>query len=390
MVPLSMKLSVVYLLAILYPINSFNVKPSIPDVKCTTERIKNAIHSLAIKSLPLVLGASLFLANPPESNAVPSGGRSGGSSFRSAPRGYGGGGSSTRLGSGSYAPYRSTTIVPVPMYSPFGYGFGGFGGFGLSPFGYMPLNGNLVLLAGAAYVAYSVLQNRAGGSDFFGNDDGGSMQSGATVLKLQIALDEDWGQSGNIMDTMAMLCSRNSRGTRSLSTRSEISSLLSDAAMSLLRKKGQWNSAAVEGEKFSAGQSSGDNVEKYFQRIVVQERAKFDKETRGGGNRNGIMDSSPFPGGSIDAVGTFGRGVPTQAVVSVIVALAGSSDALRKAKSLGSVSDVAACLQMLAAEALTDDGQNVMAVEVLWTPSERGSRISERDLVTEYPELMKL
>jgi len=48
------------------------------------------------------------------------------------------------------------------------------------------------------------------------------------------------------------------------------------------------------------------------------------------------------------------------------------------------------CLQGLAADALTDEGENIMAVEVLWTPSEPGTVISERDIVEDYPELLRL
>jgi uncharacterized membrane protein len=44
----------------------------------------------------------------------------------------------------------------------------------------------------------------------------------------------------------------------------------------------------------------------------------------------------------------------------------------------------------LAYEALSDSGENIMAVELLWTPSERGTVVSDRDLIQDYPELMKL
>ena len=50
--------------------------------------------------------------------------------------------------------------------------------------------------------------------------------------------------------------------------------------------------------------------------------------------------------------------------------------------------EVKRCLQGLAADALTDEGDNVMAVELLWTPSERGSTISKRELINDYPELI--
>ena len=56
--------------------------------------------------------------------------------------------------------------------------------------------------------------------------------------------------------------------------------------------------------------------------------------------------------------------------------------------SVRSLAEVKRCLQGLAADALTDEGDNVMAVELLWTPSERGNTISKRELIQDYPELI--
>jgi uncharacterized membrane protein len=55
-----------------------------------------------------------------------------------------------------------------------------------------------------------------------------------------------------------------------------------------------------------------------------------------------------------------------------------------------SVTEIRNCLQSLAADALTDEGDNVMAVEVLWTPTDPSQTLSDRDLISDYPELIKL
>jgi uncharacterized membrane protein len=114
-----------------------------------------------------------------------------------------------------------------------------------------------------------------------------------------------------------------------------------------------------------------------LKKIAVQERTKFESETtpamiREDSNLNGRYVSSK----------------PTQAVVSLIVAIRGSSDALRK--NLRSTVDLSDCLQLLASEALTDNGENIMAVEVLWTPSQPGTIVTDRELISDYPELIKL
>ena len=183
------------------------------------------------------------MLNPFEADAMSSGGRSGGSSFRSAPsRSMP---SSTRLG-GSTRSYGSTSyaprpmIVPMPMYSPFGYG----GGFGFSPFGFMPINLNLLIIGGVAYAVYSVLKNRVGGADFNSGEEAGSLGGGASVLKLQVCLDSNWDYN-NIQDTLALLAAKNG----AMSSRSDIAKLLSEASIALLRRQEDWTAAAYEGEK---------------------------------------------------------------------------------------------------------------------------------------------
>jgi len=326
------------------------------------ENINNNMKSLSLKFLPAIIGTAFLLGNPSESNAARSGGRSGGSSFRSAmPRGGGGGGmrSSTRMYSGSYGP--SINVMPMPMYSPFGYG-----GFGFTPF--IPINGNLLLLGGLAYIAYNVISNRLGGSDFSDFGDAGSLGGGATVLKLQVSLDSDWSDYNNIMNTLSNLASKKN----TYNGRNELSSLLSEASIALLRRQSSWSAASLESERFRGG-NGVERAEPYFQRIAVKERAKFESESN--------SSQSPL------MIAGEGGSKATQAVVSLVVAIRGKSDATRTVTSSRDVSEV---LQTLASEALTDDGENIMAVELLWTPSDSGSSLSKRDLIMDYPELIQL
>ena len=312
--------------------------------------------------LPIVLGASIMLGDASNADAARSGGRSGGSSFRGG--GGGGGGyrssparSSTQL-SGSRG-FSTPMIIPMytPMYTPF-YSpmYSPFGGFNLQ----------LLLLGAGAYIIYSALSNRAGGSDFSNSEEGGALGTGATVMKVQIALESDWAERSNIMNTLSMLAEKNS----ALSGREDIAKLLSEASLALLRKQGDWNSAAYEGELFRQG---GQAAEPAFQKLAIKERAKFEEEV------SSVATVRPSQMGS----------TPTQVVVSIVVAMRGKSSAYMP-NNLRTVSDVSACLQGLAADALTDNGNNVMAVEVLWTPSESGNTISSRELIEDYPELLRL
>lgn len=165
-----------------------------------------------------------------------------------------------------------------------------------------------------------------------------------------------------------------SRRDGRLTERAELARLLSDASIALLRRESDWSAASVKGERFNGGNT--EKAEPFFQRLAIQERTKFESESSGAdlARRNGNLVISP-------------NGTKTEAVVSLVVAIRGRSDALL---SVSSPNDVKACLQTLASEALTDDGENIMAVEVLWTPSDEGEILSKRDLIVDYPELMKL
>ena len=321
--------------------------------------------NMKAKFLPAVLGAGLCLmATGPvdPAHAARSGSRGGGSSFR-MPRSSGGGGMRSSTAMRSSRGYGGGGVMPMPMMSPYGYS-----SFGFSPFGFMPVNLNVLVLGFIAYTVFNALANRTGGSDFSNDGTVGSLGGGATVLKLQISMTSDWSQKGNIMETLTRLAEKNN----AMSGRSDLAKLLSESSMAILRRQNDWNSAAYEGELFSFG---AQKAEPYFQRLTVQERAKFEEET--------TPDSVAMIKNSNEIVAS----LPTEMVVSIVVAMRGESSAY--AKNVRSLADVSKCLQGLAADSLTDDGDNVMAVEILWTPSEPTTVISERELIEDYPELVK-
>ena len=182
-------------------------------------------------------------------------------------------------------------------------------------------------------------------------------------MKIQIALDDDWARRGNVMETLAAIASKQS----DLSSRRALSQLLSDTSLALLRKSADWNSLYYSGEFFNERRSR--DCEPAFQKLAISERAKFEQETSGGRYLEGSSK-------------------PTQVVVSLVVALRGKAQAY--VDNINSSRGLRECLQNLAADALTDEGDNIMAVELLWTPSEPGATITPRELIEDYPELIKL
>jgi uncharacterized membrane protein len=265
--------------------------------------------------------------------------------------------------------------MPVtPFFSPFYSPFSPVISIGGGPVSFLF---NMLAFAAIASVLFNLF-SRTGGSSFSTDgEERGSLGAGATVLKLQLALDADWAQRGHIMETLAAIASSSSS-----SNRAELSRLLSEASLALLRRQDDWQAASLSGQRFSQppllslpgsrAKEASSEAEPYFQRLAVQERSKFARESLSGVRR--------LRGGGAARA-------QTQAVVSLLVALRGQSDALRKVQGSG---DVRAVLQTLASEALSDEGDNVLAVEVLWTPSEDGDVLSQRQLVLDYPELLQL
>ena len=132
----------------------------------------------------------------------------------------------------------------------------------------MPINLNVLVLGFIAYTVFNALSNRVGGADF--SDDGGSVSSlgsGATVMKLQIAMSSNWAEENNIMETLTRLAERNS----AMTSRNDLARLLSESSLALLRRVNDWDSAAYEGERFMMGPQK---AEPFFQRLAVGERGQ--------------------------------------------------------------------------------------------------------------------
>ena len=108
---------------------------------------------------------------------------------------------------------------------------------------------------------------------------------------------------------MSELASRNSL----LSTREDLSRLTQGACLELLRRSKDWNSCSLSADKFGGGLGGGgaQQAEGFFQRAAVTERAKFERENAGSAGAMLIPSQQAR--------------VPTQAVVSLIVAVRGSS-----------------------------------------------------------------
>jgi uncharacterized membrane protein len=123
--------------------------------------------------------------------------------------------------------------------------------------------------------------------------------------------------------------------------------------------------------------SSANEAEREYQRISVQERSKFDKETI---NKYGGIDlgqaTQPKEAVSDKA---------TAAVVTISLSIEGDRT---KLPTIRTRKDVADALSRIAADAPIEDC--LLSAEVLWAPEARSDRLTDEDIFADHPSLYPL
>jgi len=237
--------------------------------------------------------------------------------------------------------------VAPPVISPFGYSPFGFSPF-FSPFGFgfgFGLPTPLLLLALGGLAVTSFRSSRG----ISASDEAG------TALCLQVACfcddrrDSLYGRLGSI--------------ARSANTDSYegLQALVSDVCLAMLRTSKDWLAGrTVTSAKGVFG--GGNDVESSYNRLVVQERAKFDNE------RGSLTRTAP--------------GQPTYLVATVVVLLR-SGSSLPDVATAGDLRDA---IQTLAADVSVED--NLLGAEVLWTPEDSNDVMDRDDMFLNFPELV--
>jgi uncharacterized membrane protein len=281
--------------------------------------------------------------------AARSGGRIGGGSFRTAPRTYAPG--PTRAPGGGYG-YGGGFGFPflIPF---FGFG-GGFGG----------LFSIFIVIAIANFLVRS-FQSAAGG----GEETSSYSRSGVSVGRVQVGLLAEGRSLQDDLDRIAQAADTGSAQGRA--------QVLQEATLALLRHPEYWAYGAAE-----TTQTGMEGAESKFNQWAIAERSKFTEETLS--NYNNQLSGMTAPAISSGDTGN-GEIVPQDQapgeyiVVTLVVGTLGklelpkvnSAQELRQAISrLGSVG-----------------GEQLLAVEVLWTPQAKGDTLSTDDMLANYPDL---
>ena len=137
--------------------------------------------------------------------------------------------------------------------------------------------------------------------------------------------------------------------------------LVSDTCLAMLRSNKDWLAARTKSE--TAGVFSND-VESGYNRLVVQERAKWEVE------QNALTRTS--------------AGQPTYFVATLVVLLRSGS----KLPDITGVGDLRDAISQLAGDVTVED--NLIAAEVLWTPEDDNDTMDREDMFMNFPELVSV
>ncbi|PSR15877.1 hypothetical protein C8255_20815 [filamentous cyanobacterium CCP3] len=271
-----------------------------------------------------------------------------------------------RIGGGSFrAP--APRMSPTPRtYAPGGGGYYPGGGFGfpfLFPFigiggGFGGLFTLLIFIA-IANVVVRGLRGAVSGDDY--TAAAGSSNPPVAVAKLQVGLLAD---ARALQDDLNRLATTADTGTSQ-----GLAKLLQETTLALLRHPDYWAYAASEDK-----QTRLLSAEQEFNRYTLSARSRFSAETLSNVNNQLTQAEiqAKLPGDADQAPGEY-------ILATVVVATQGKLDL----PNISSSADLRQALNQIGAVS----SENLLAVEVLWTPQQTGDTLSSDELIAQYPEL---
>ncbi|MBW4481079.1 MAG: DUF1517 domain-containing protein [Tildeniella torsiva UHER 1998/13D] len=300
-----------------------------------------------LKPLMAVVLAVVLVFGTADGAWAAAGGRMGGGSFRApaprmspSPRTY------APSGGGGYYPGGG---FGMPFLFPFiGIG-GGFGGLF-----------TLLIFIAIANVVVRGLRG-ATSEDDYGTPVGGSSNPPVAIAKLQVGL---LAQARELQDDLNRLATTADTGTSQ-----GLAKLLQETTLALLRHPDYWAYAASEDK-----QTRLLSAEQEFNRYTLSARSRFSAETLSNVN-NQLTQAEPkalLTGDTDQAPGEY-------ILATVVVATQGKLDL----PDIYSSADLRQALSQIGAVS----GENLLAVEVLWTPQQSGETLSGDELIANYPEL---
>lgn len=317
------------------------------------KKLLSTIKPLLKPVLVAGLVLTLSLGHADGALAARSGGRIGGGSFSVPSRGY----SSPR----TYAP-------PSGVYYP--YGGGGFGFPFLIPFfgfggGFGGLFSILIFIGIANFLVQSF--RRIVSSE--NTDLGYSSNPEVSVARLQVGLLANARDLQKELNQIA-----EAADTGSASGRAEV---LQETTLALLRHPEFWVYAGSETQ-----QARLESAEAQFNRLSIAERSKFSAETLSNVN-NQLRQANAqtaLPAG--ETSGELANVTEGPGQYIVVTLLAASLSKLQLS-TINNSEDLRQALRQFGAI----PSEQLLAIEVLWTPQAEGDTLTSEDMIVEYPNL---
>lgn len=283
-----------------------------------------------------------------------SGGRIGGGSFRAPAR--------------SYSPPSRTYSPPGGGYYPGGGGYYPGGGGGFFPFVYFPFFGLgggfgglfslLILISLASFVVNSFRRSN-------NDDELGYSSSTVSVAKVQVGL---LAQARELKDDLDRI------GERANTETSEgLAQVLQEVSLALLRNPQYWVYGNTESNQARLEAAGAE-----FNRLALSERSKFNAETFSNVNNQLKQASSS----ALTVAEKGGALAESQGEFIVVTVLVGTQGKLQL-PAINSAEDLRRSLSQLGSVS----SDQLLALEVLWTPQEQGDVLTRDDLLAEYPNL---
>jgi uncharacterized membrane protein len=316
-----------------------------------SKKIQGFLKPLFKTVFILSLVITLAFSHANDALAARSGGRIGGGSFRMpssrtyAPR------TNMPSGGGYYAPYGGGFGFPflLPLW---GFG-GGFGG----------LFGIIIFFTMANFLVQTFRRVTSGETE----EVSYSSNPSVSVTRLQVGL---LAQARDLQPELNRIAE--TADTNSPEGRSEV---LQEASLALLRHPEYWVYAGG-----GTQQAKLNSAESQFNRLSLAERSKFSEETLSNvNNQLKAVLSQEALSGEDNPTRLISEGPGEYIIVTLLAATLGKCEI----PAINSADDLRQALRQIGSL----PSEQLLAIELLWTPQAEGDTLTSDDLFAEYPDL---
>ncbi|MBW4698268.1 MAG: DUF1517 domain-containing protein [Aphanocapsa lilacina HA4352-LM1] len=295
-----------------------------------------------------------------------SGGRIGGGSFRAPSRSY-----TPAPSPRTYSPapggyYSPPPVMPVPVPVPYGGGYYGGGGYAVGGPG-IGLSSIIliVVVVGAGFYVLRVI--RRGASGAVGGQEGayaaGFDPDKVEIFRLQVAL---LASAKQLQRDLTRIAEEADTGTPE-----GLARLNQEVSLALLRNPEFWVYAKSDQQILPRL-----TAESQFNRLALAERTKYTDETVSRSGEQSALVKKTFTNDNPDETAEY-------IVVTILVASESGVPTLEEVRSSDQLRQALATVGSLS-------GEQMVALEIVWSPSDEEDTLTAEELLTQYTDLVRI